>query len=75
MDTSPNKRISYRMEIVVAVGYVLLFCLIFGTCYAFYVAAFLKPNTLQSLETANLPPLTPTPHISSTFPEHCKQVF
>lgn len=69
METFTNKQASYAMEIGVLVGYVLLLCVMIAACPAFYVIFILKPMATQNVNVANLPPLTPSPHVLSTFIE------
>ncbi|HUI88517.1 MAG TPA: hypothetical protein VLX61_07295 [Anaerolineales bacterium] len=65
MDTPPNKQTSYALEIGVAVGYGVLFCGMIVACTALSMIFLRKPVAAQTVGIANLPPLTPSPHVSA----------
>jgi hypothetical protein len=53
----------------------LLFCLACTACSGFFYVAYLEQTAAKSAGTIDLPPLTPNPHIRSTFSPATTIVF
>ena len=81
MDTKQKEDISYTAEYIVGAGYLLFFCLAFALCSVFYYFTYLRsyqlrpgPSAINPFAT-NLPPTTPTPHVSMDDQSKLKRIF
>ncbi len=64
MEDSPTRRANYTVEIIVAAGYLLLFCLGGAAClFSFSLIVGKQAPSRINPMTTSLPPVTPTPHI------------
>jgi hypothetical protein len=72
MDTEPKIKVTYATEYVVIIGYVSFFCLLIFACLGYFFINrsqyFPEPTPVPvNPFAANLPPITPTPHVSSNI--------
>ncbi len=76
MDELPPRKPGYKGEMIVGIGYFLLFCLAGSAFIYFYSLAVTK----QAGESVNwiatgLPPLTPSPHIPAMIPTTAARIY
>src|SRR5689334_17021691 len=78
MDKSSQKQFRYTTEVIVTSGYLIFLCLA-SILYLTYIYSF--TNNLQKHSSqvntfaTNLPPTTPTPHISSVDQLSANKIF
>ena len=71
MDTESNREVKYTLEYVVVAGYTGLFCILALACLGLVYlnrSLFIPSSTPENEFAKNLPPITPTPHVSSDNP-------
>jgi len=69
-----KKHVNYVLEVVVAIGYILFFCLLIIVSSMFYQLNSVHIPVINPLVTS-LPPATPTPHISLSSIASVPKIF
>lgn len=74
METESKPKINYTTEYIVGAGYLFFFCILLTACLGFFYlnrSLYLPAPPPANEFARNLPPLTPTPHIS--FPRDLQE--
>src|SRR5260221_4777789 len=66
MDQSSKKQFKYTTEVIIISGYLIFFCLATTLWYVYYLNITKHELAPINAFAVNLPPTTPTPHISPT---------